>query len=216
MIYAFIGLTHIFSEMIPDYSPSNTIAKVFIEATEMALESFRYIGGKGLVLLTRAASTRWCNKLVSELPSWCPDWTAKEPRRHDDRPAYFFPLSEPYYFLSDPQRSKWKILRVQAVFLTNVGDKDDQGIFRNSLRLHFGKSSCVAAGDELWALNGGVSIHVLRKREGHNGEYILVGLALPYPSKAKHIGGRMPVELDDYEIAMETARTKGVKWIEIF
>lgn len=223
MIYAFIGLTHCFSDMVPDYSASNTVSRVFLEAAEKVLQYDECFGRESLLLLRRAAGTRWCSEQAGELPSWCPDWTSQGLWPHDSRTPYFFPSSRPHYFTYDNRRSKWKILRVQAVYLTNVGVIDDQGTFTTNLGLQFETLPNVVPGDELWALNGALDIYVLRKRKGDGGGgYILVGLALLLPRRARAISSFMPPKPEfkssrpgDSDVVMERARAKGLEWVEI-
>lgn len=220
MFYAFTGLTHAFSAMVPNYSPANTISRVFLEVAEKALEYDMYFEGKSMLILKRAASTKWCSELTVELPSWCPSWTSSphESEHYDTPVPYTFPHSKCHFFIYDVGRSPWKIFRVQAVYLTRVAHIQSRFLdwvsFMTNLGVSIQSRPNVMPGDELWALNGGFGVSVLRKREKDSG-YVQVALATFIPNKQGADGSFPPSKSEFYTLVMKMARTKGLEWVEI-
>jgi hypothetical protein len=215
LVYAFLGLSRFTSKIVPDYGRSNTVWDVCLHTTEVLLETL-----ESLTLLRRAVETKATRiENTPELPSWMPDWTSPRPITRDGRAPYQFPSGSRHQLLDDPQRSKWKILRVQGVFLSSLGDEDSDGIFHTTLPLTFEILGPVKKGDELWALNKGLGIHVLRRRGV--GGYLLVGLAFALPGKvSSRVGNYLIIPVDfsrpnDYEVVMNMVNSGDVKWIDI-
>ncbi|KAH8882401.1 hypothetical protein GQ53DRAFT_812104 [Thozetella sp. PMI_491] len=215
LIYAFLGLSKFTSHIIPDYG-SNSVWDVCIKMTEVLLESLEH-----LILLRRAAETASGRVLNQpDLPSWVPDWTSAHPITTEGRAPYRFPSGVRHQLLEDTHRSKWKILHVQGVFLSSLGKESDDGIFDTSLPLKFEILGPVDEGDDLWALNQGLGIHVLRRRGA--GEYSLVGLAFALPGKVEsRYRNYLTISVDfqredDYEVVMGIVNKGPIQWIDIF
>lgn len=172
-----------------------------------------------LPLLQRAVETRTSDS-DQKLPSWVPDWTSSQESLQYGREPYTFLNGVHHHFRTDSQKSKWKILRVQAVFPSFLCNEDDNGIFETSLPLTLDVVGTVRRGDELWAIHQGRGIHVLRKREG--GGYLLIGLAIALPGKVTSTIGDCHIiqvdsdRLNDYDVVMNALKSREVKWIEIF
>ncbi|KAK8079270.1 Heterokaryon incompatibility protein 6- OR allele [Apiospora phragmitis] len=112
-VFGLLGVTDdaISRSIVPDYSPANTAAKLFIDvASELVL--FGHVGD----LLHHAG----LDQKISDLPSWVPDWTKQS---RSTFPAHLYQCmgeSTPKCSILDTERAKKPKLRVRGVILAQI------------------------------------------------------------------------------------------------
>ncbi|KAH7370417.1 heterokaryon incompatibility protein-domain-containing protein [Rhexocercosporidium sp. MPI-PUGE-AT-0058] len=183
-IYAFFGLFNSTYRIIPNYSTSNSITNVLIQAAKCILAS-----EPDLKMLSYATSSSDSAR-NSALPTWVPDWFILEPETF--RRVQLSLLTSPTVIDRDARchvtetgtsetTMSLRVLGYALMVLTKAArDTDLPNLvlhaFHTSSKCYVALANAeVQAGDALWLLNHGLAIYVLRPRE--TGGYALVGRA---------------------------------------
>ena len=163
-VYAFLGLTEPTYNLIPSYTPENTIKKVLTATAEAIIVREESVAIVWDALGTRSPETGFY------LPSWVPDWTV--------------PLRPENEMIAS--RMGWKaggrlkpvtrfekaggstVLVTSGICIDTLSEivLDEDGLrrnFRGKTGLFFGTKSSVQVGDEAWILRGFDYPVILRK-----------------------------------------------------
>jgi hypothetical protein len=193
LIYAFFGLFNPVYWIVLDYSSSNSITHVLIQVAKSILDCEPDLGMLSYALATSKAARN------AGLPKWVPDWLVLEPGTPQIHPSIsptvldkdvrcqFADTETPGIGMSI------RVLGCRLMLLAKAELQKDQptlilNVFHALVPREFSTSSegYVAlaspeaqAGDDLWLLNHGLEIYVLRPR-GWVGAYVLVGQARLY------------------------------------
>jgi hypothetical protein len=163
-VYAFLGLTEPTYNLIPSYTPENTVTKVLTATAEAVIVHEKSVAIVWDALGTRSPETGFY------LPSWVPDWTV--------------PLRPENEMIAS--RMGWKaggrlkpvtqfekaggstVLVTLGICIDTLSEivLDEDGLrrnFRGKTGLLFGTKSSVQVGDEAWILRGFDYPVILRK-----------------------------------------------------
>jgi hypothetical protein len=188
-IYAFLGLAHQGYDIVPSYSPDNTIVHAHIDTARSII-----LYEDSLDILEHASAGRI--ELGAFLPSWVPDWMSKETsdplafQKHILGSYQEMDCREPFR-ASDGSKASASF-REDGSDASNVGLKvrggcidllnditKDHGSwvqFQTSLGLIIDAPKMAQRGDQLWVLYGARYPFILRKE--HGDDYSLLGVAL--------------------------------------
>ncbi|KAM7189617.1 Heterokaryon incompatibility protein (HET) domain containing protein [Rhypophila sp. PSN 637] len=218
MLYAFCGLSRITADVIADYSPENTIWKVYTDITEKFLEANKVWGGEegpepeqhgvDLLVLIFAPTNGKTELAKANLPSWAPDWADRRLWVISDRmerPVQRLPQIPDLHshkLIQDVSRSQWKILVVDAVHVAPVGRQFHKAPAYNVFEVGeylINTEGMVETGDGVWIIHGGMGMFVLRRREAAEGGYVLVGTGAVIRGRVSPSGEWVPAWMDELE-----------------